>query len=137
MPIDKILLAEFVELTLEKRAIARRERELNGLIRELQETILQQFEEEEIVESVRVKGYNIKPRRELWAGTIDGDYTRACNALIESGHGEYVNRRFDSRSVSALIREYDAEGEIPSELQDNLSISEVFKLSITKAKGAR
>ena len=133
MPIDKFLLSQFVDLTLEKRAVKKRERELNASLTSLQEEILQQFEEEEILESVRVKGYNIKPKRTLWAAPIGGDYERACKALEESGHGEYVNTRFDSRSVSALVREYDGQEEgIPGDLAENLKISEVFTLSVTK-----
>ena len=130
--LDKLLVAHFVELTLEKRALARKEKALNKEIADAQETILEQFEEDEIVESIRVSGYNVKPVRELWAAALEGDHERSCNALVSSGHSEYVNRRFDSRSVSALIREYEREGGIPDELTDNLSITEKFKLSITK-----
>jgi hypothetical protein len=132
MSIDSDLLSEFVDITLEKRAIEKRKRELNQRQRELQESILQQFEENEQLDAVQIKGYKVSPRRELWASAIDGDFERACDALRDSGHPEYIQTRFDSRSVSALIREYDAEGEIPQELLDNLKISETFKLSVTK-----
>lgn len=130
--IDKHMVAEFVELTLQKRQMAREEKKINARIKELTEAIVEQFVDAETIESIRIKGYNVKPVRELWVGAKDGDFDLSCNALIESGHPEYVNRRFDSRSVSALIREYDREGGIPDELQAGLSIVEKFKLSMTK-----
>jgi hypothetical protein len=130
--IDKHLIAEFVELTLKKREMAREKTKMETRLKELTEIIVDQFVETETVESLRVMGYNVKPKRELWAGAKDGDFERSCNVLVDSGHGEYVNRRFDSRSVSALIREYDREGEIPEELQEGLEITEKWKLSMTK-----
>lgn len=130
--IDNNLLIEFVDKTLEKRELKRKERKIEQRLRELTEEIIEQFEEEEIIESIRVKGYNVRPQRQLWAGCIDGDFERACNALVQSGHGDYVNRRFDGRSVSALIREYDERGDIPDELKNNLSITEKYVLSLTK-----
>ena len=130
--IDKHAVAEFVELTLKKREMAREVSTIEKRLKELTEIIIDQFTEAETIESIRVKGYNVKPKRELWAGAKDGDFALSCAALVASGHSEYVNERFDSRKVSALIREYDREGGIPEELQDGLSIVEKFKLSMTK-----
>lgn len=132
LEIDKHKIAEFVEKTLERRKLSAEDKILRDRLKELTEIILQQFEDAEMVESIRVKGYNVKPARELWAAAKDGDFESACDGLIASGHSEYVGRRFDSRKVSALIREYDAEGEIPSDLEECLSITEKFKLSMTK-----
>lgn len=130
--IDKHAVAEFIELTLEKREMAREKTRIEKRLKELTEIIIDQFTDAETIESIRVKGYNVKPVRELWAGARDGDFAFSCNALVASGHAEYVNTRFDSRKVSALIREYDREGGIPDELQNGLSIVEKFKLSMTK-----
>ena len=133
LEIDKHKIAEFIEKTLERRRIARDDKLLKDRLKELTEIILQQFEDAEMVESIRVKGYNVKPARELWAAAKDGDFEGSCDVLIASGHSEYVGRRFDSRRVSALVREYDAGDGIPEELQNGLSITEKFKLSMTKA----
>jgi len=130
--IDKHLVLEFVELTLQKREMAREKGKIEKRLTELTEIIVDQFVEAETIESIRVKGYHVKPKRELWAGAKDGDFALSCEALIASGHSEFVDRRFDSRKVSALIREYDREGGIPEELQNGLSIVEKFKLSMTK-----
>ena len=130
--IDKHLVLEFVELTLQKREMARDKSRIDKRITELTEIIIDQFVEAETIESIRVKGYHVKPKRELWAGAKDGNFALSCDALIASGHSEFVDTRFDSRKVSALIREYDREGGIPTELQEGLSIVEKFKLSMTK-----
>lgn len=132
LTIDKHMVAEFIELTLEKREYAHLTSQINKKLEVLTEAIVEQFVAAETIESIRVKGYNVKPKRELWAGAKDGNFGLSCDVLIASGHSEYVNRRFDVRKVSALIREYDREGGIPDELQDGLSITEKFKLSMTK-----
>lgn len=137
MSVNQNLVGEYIELMLERRRLAREDKKIKDKQKELQEQIITEFEEYEILDAVTVMGYNVKPVRELWAAAIDGDFERACEALVKTGHGEFVHKRFDGRKVSALIREYDADDAIPPELQDNLKISEVFKLSVTKASAKK
>ena len=128
------MMAEYVNLTLEKRKANREARLRDARLKELTEEMLQEFEDSGMVDGIIIHGYNLKPSSVLWASAKDGDYRISCQALIESGHGEYVEPRFDSRKVSKLIREYAAEGEIPEELENGLNIVEKFSISMTKAR---
>jgi len=138
LELDTEKMSEYVTLTLEKRLVAAETTKRNARLKELEQDMLDQFEEAELVDGIIISGYNLKPSSIIWASALEGNYDRSCQALEDSGHGEYVQARFDSKKVSKLIREYaESEEGIPEELEEGLNIVEKFSISMTKAKSPK
>ena len=112
---------------------------LDAEINQLQEEILATMSEEGL-SSMRVDieegRFTIFPRRELWAGAMDGDYERACHALKVAGLGDLVEEKFNTNRLSSVVREMDAAGvPMPESFAGAIKVSEVFKLSVRRANG--
>ena len=81
------------------------------------------------VTSVKAAGATVYLHRQLWANArqYDGgvrDYATACGALVECGHPEMVETKFNVMRVSSLVRELDEKDDIPIELYEALDITE-------------
>lgn len=107
-----------------------------------------------------IRGYVLSPRYELWAGAADGVRQKDLHdALIDTGLEGYALDRMEHMGMSAHVREIfreleEAERRKPKaeqrlidldalyeeiwkrypELKGRLKISEVLKISVTKAK---
>lgn len=123
---------KLVELTLQKRELETRAKELAREIAEVEESLLEQFGEAGI-SSVRAEGGTVSLSRQLWATCADGDYSRACAALEAAGLSEFVQNRFNSNTLSAYFRELDRDGRpIPKALEGAIDVAERFTLRVTK-----
>ena len=128
---------QFAELTARKRGLAAQLDEVKAEMDALQESILAMMGEAG-VSSVRVDTdegrFTLFPRRELWAGALEGDYVRACVALRDAGLSDLVEERFNTQRLSAVVREMDAAGTpLPESFEGAIKVSEIFKLSVRRA----
>lgn len=122
------LLRNYTTLDRRRRELKAELAEVEDQVRQLQETLLNEFEQAGM-SSIRQDGTTVYVHRQLWCNPKDGDYLRACRALRDAGLGDMVTERFNLNSVSAWVREQEKEGaEIPEVLQDALNINEVFSL---------
>jgi hypothetical protein len=79
--------------------------------------------------TAKVDGVTVYFDRKLWAGAADGDYDRACDALVAAGMSDYVQRRFNVNSMSAYVREMDkTEQPLPPEFAETITVVEKVKL---------
>ena len=117
-------LKDFVGLTEEKRRITAQLEHIQGELDALSEVLLDQFADEG-VRNVNIDGHTIYLQAQLWASAVDGDYERACDALEQSGLGEFVGRRFNSNQLSAWVREHtrDEAGNYPDTLDEHLPVA--------------
>lgn len=131
---DHELAREYAGLVRQKRALKTDLDAIGERIEEIEKMLLEQFGADGI-DKITIAGMNLSPRRELWAATIDGQYDDACDALISTGYGELVQRRFNAQSLSGVVRELDREGQpVPPEWDGLIRVSEVFKISATESK---
>ena len=72
-------------------------------------------------------------RREIWARAAEGKKTEAVELLKKKGYGGLVSETFNANTVSALIRELEADGAIPAEFKEVFTISELNKLGVRSA----
>jgi hypothetical protein len=128
--LKKKTLDRFVEVTNELRELDNRSKELRSEREGLEQELLSEFEELGS-SSIRLQGKTVYVHRQLWANARDGDYDRACAALIEAGLGEFVQERFNTQTVSAYVRELDQKGEdLPPELEETLTVAERFSVRV-------
>lgn len=129
---DDLKLKRFSELAARRREL---ESELNAVraeMAELEAYLLEAFEKAGI-SNVSVDGMTCYLHRQLWARAKEGNYERACMALREVGLGRLVEQRFNTNSLSAWVREHEAEGKaLPSALADAIEVSEVFSVRTRK-----
>lgn len=73
-------------------------------------------------------------KREIWAKIEDKD--AAAQVLKITGYGALVHETFNSNSLSAILREYDADQKpLPDEwVKVGIAPNEVFKIKLTKGK---
>lgn len=135
MNIQKLQL--FAQRSDLKRTLEEELDNVKAELAELEQALLAQFEEDGVpaMKLNRPDGSvtTVYLHRQTWAGPIDGDYRRACEALREAGMGALVQIRFNTQQVSAVIREMTKGGEaLPEVLADNLKITERFSLRTRK-----
>jgi len=157
---------ERVKLYATKMAERRRlDKEVNDLKAELAvlEVELLEAYAEEGMQSARVEteygNFNVSPRSQLWATAPDDndeegkDYEKGCRALEAVGWSDFVQRRFNTMTLSAHVRELVKSGIATLEqtedgrlylkpavkgfnftpLADGIKITEKFSLGVTKA----
>ena len=84
------------------------------------------------IHTLRVSAVNIEDP--LTGEPAGKDYQRSNEALRAHGYGDYVQERFNSQSVGALIRELDDSPDgIPEDLRENLTITEVLTVGFRKS----
>jgi hypothetical protein len=120
------------------KKLAERKRELEASLREVknqmaaeQEPLLDELAESGLRSAKLEDGSTIYIHRSVFVGAKDTDYDRACDAFVNAGMGEFVQRRFNVNTVSAWYREATADGEsIPSALEDVLDVNERVSLRV-------
>lgn len=97
------------------------------------------------IQKQSVDGRTVYIATEVWA-SAGGDKQAACDALKESGLGEYVSDNFNSQSLSAWVREqykeWQAENPLGTieefkatlhpKMQESIKISETHKIKVRK-----
>ena len=117
---------------------AERKRELEASLREVknqmaaeQEPLRDELAESGLRSAKLEDGSTIYIHRSVFVGAKDTDYDRACDAVADAGMGEFVQRRFNSNTISAWYREQTANGDtIPSDLEDTLDVAEKINLRV-------
>jgi hypothetical protein len=123
----------YVELADRKKRLQEELDAVSAEARPLEKEIIQEFEQTG-VHSVKVDGATVFLYRQLWAKAKEGNYDRACEALAGAGLGSFVERRFNTHSISAYVREQEACGQdIPASIRDALEISETYSVRTRKA----
>ena len=130
---DTIRLETFLRLQARKDELEDLLDDTKRLIREVEQQILKEFETSG-VSNVRINGELVYLHRQLWARARDGDKHALCAALRANGLGLFVEESCNTNSVSAYVREQDAQGiELPAGLAEVIEVTEVF--SVRSRKG--
>jgi hypothetical protein len=125
-------LHRFTELETRRRQLQEELRAVDAESLELEAELLSEFERAGI-QNMKVNGVTVYLHRQVWANAREGDYDRACAALLDAGLPELVERRFNTNRLSAWVRERTREGEeIPDALKDGIEISERFSIRTRK-----
>ena len=122
---------KLLQLDDERKDLEARIKEISEKRKGIESQVLDAFAEAG-VDKVRVDGRTVSLRRELWASPLDGDKDRACEYLETSGLGVYVNKTFNTLSISAWVRERDRDGDLPDDFKDYFKVSETFKVDTRK-----
>ena len=131
MPIDQGTWRDFAGLAQRKRALEHELRELKVQIATAQEPLLEHLAEGGMRSITLDDGSTVFIHRAVYLGAKDTNYDRACDALEDAGLGGFVQRRFNSNTISAWYREKIANGEnIPSALEDTLDVAEKINLRV-------
>lgn len=120
-------LTLFAELHARKKAIEEEAKSIAAEMAAIELALLTMWEAEG-VESIKViisgggkRTCSIK--RQLWAGPTLGNYSKACEALKESGDdvlANMVQERFNAQTISAWVRE---------RLRDDDALPSIFRLA--------
>lgn len=133
MSINSQKLEQFIQLNEQKKQLEAELEKVKDTIAELQTILLDQFGDNGM-SKISLNGSTVFLKRQLWASAKDGDYKRACQALIDSGLDHLVNTRFDTNSLSSFVREQDELGiELPTLLKDTIKVTEKFSLQVRKS----
>jgi uncharacterized protein YxeA len=130
--------AKFVANHFEKKRIKEREKEINAEQAEITERVREAWEEQGKTSSglttatlyLKKEGF-VKVAREGENATA-AEKQRACDALVAADLGEFVERGFNSRSVSTVAREQHWDQELPPELEGALTFDPEWKLAVRK-----
>lgn len=127
-------------LTFEKRDLKKREKEINGEIRDLEERILERWEAEAVT-GVPLTNATLSMRKDGYVQIVaEGDdptpeeKAAICEALIAAGYPEYVTTGFNSRSVSSLAKEERWDKNLPPELEGKLKYDPPWKIVVRAKK---
>ena len=121
----------YAELLQQKRLLEKDLREVKRDIAAAQEPLLDKLAEQGLRSIKTDEGDTVYMHRAVYVGAKDTDYDRACDAFSAAGLGEFVQRRFNSNTVSAWYREATAEGQsIPQALEDVLDVNERITLRV-------
>ena len=144
--------AKLAALQEEKKELKAREKEINEEIRNLQEPLLEQMDEEGVDKITVVIGQTddgtpirrtVHKRRQVWASS-NGDMPGLIQALNEVGlDEEYVEETVNAQRLSAYVRQFD-DGErpmsaeqivaqLPEPLQNAVKVTEKIELNSVKA----
>ena len=131
MPIDQGTWRDFASLAQRKRALEQELREVKAQITTTQEPLLEHLAEQGMRSIKLDDGSTVYIHRAVYVGAKDTNYARACDALDAAGLGDFVQRRFNSNTISAWYREQTANGDtIPSDLEDTLDVAEKINLRV-------
>lgn len=112
---DSARLRLYAGLDQRRLTLQREIKEIEGQLRPLEEAILEEMAQEGVPQAkVDVPGMGLVTvhlQRLIWARCVDEDWERACEALKDAGLGEFVQRRYNTTSFSAYLRELDRAGE--------------------------
>lgn len=148
---------KLAELTREKREISKREKEINGKIRELEIKLKARWEQEScrgvplsgiaptLVETEPPVDATLSLEKQgfikIVAPGADGnDESKAqvkaaiCQALKDLNFGEYVTEGYNSRSVSSLAKEDHWDRDMPPELEGLIAFEPSYKIKVSLKK---
>ena len=119
------LMERYVTLSTERKRL---EVLVDGVKRQLtamEDAVLEGLVEAGLQSVKTTTGSTIYLHRQLWAGPVDGDYERACEALNVAGLGDLVQTRFNTSTLSAWCRERDKAGEpLPPSFDGAIHVAE-------------
>lgn len=99
----------FVGLTRQKRDLKRLLEEIDGKLKTL-ELQLREYMGEGGYERIRIDGFTVYLRRELWARRFEwASLEKVCAALKSSGMEQFVKEQYNTSTLSAHIRELERE----------------------------
>ncbi len=137
-------MARFSALTGEKRRLESELRKVQAALDALEQPLLDEMSEQGM-QSMRIGGYNLHIRGQLWAGVVqveqpDGTFAAdkelTCDALVEAGQGHFVERGFNVNSVSSYIRDLPQDDRgmpiLPPELDGKIRVYQRFALRAMK-----
>ena len=130
---DNRTLKRLLKLDAEKKELEKKLEKVKETRKEVEGRLLTQFEKAGM-RSANVDGKTVYIHKQLWASPKDGR-TAVCDALRELGMGdEYVVENFNTNSLSAYVRELDAqEEELPEKLSAVIDVVAKFALRVRKA----
>jgi len=124
---------QYIALTSEKREIESRLRAVQDELNILEPAITDAYAEEGL-QSLHLDGYTAYLQQELWASPLDGDYDRLCDELIGNGLADMVQRRTNTNTLSAWVREHRREGiPIPEGILSTMTITERYRVRVRRA----
>jgi hypothetical protein len=131
--VDVVILDRCRELVAIKKEAAEIDARLAILKKrhgELQAQLLDAFADNHL-QNLRIDGRTVYLHRQIWAGAPDK--AAAHEALIAAGLGDYAERGFNTNKVSALYREWAANGETPPpELEGVITTGERYSIRVTR-----
>jgi hypothetical protein len=140
----------YAQLTTEKRDLKARLEEVEDELKMLESTLLSYLGQEGY-EMVRVAGFTFSPKRDPWVRPLEGiTRQRVCDALKESGLGEFVTENYSTRTLTKYVRELEEHYQLvnvtdpratlallPAPLEGVLEIRPGFSLQVrAHSKGA-
>lgn len=128
------LFKKFIELTKEKRAIEERLKIINGELSNLQDPILNEFQEQG-VQSMNIDGMTMYIQSQLWAKrNPECPPELAIKALEEAHLEEYIKPSFNTQALSKHFREREENNEeIPPCLLGKIDIVRDYKVAARKS----
>lgn len=122
------LLKEFVDLQKLKADLDAELESCKKRLAEIEPILLDQFSQNS-TSKVTAHGRTVYVHRQLWAKAKDGDKQAVIEALRASSLTQYVSETFNTNSLSAYVRELEAQGvPLPEPLAATIETSEVFSL---------
>ena len=124
IPLSK-LVAEFVELTAERRKLEGKVRQLATELAAREEKLVEEFAQAGIQNIKTATGQTVSLRREIFA-KLTGDQKKAYTALRRAGLGDFVKETVNAQTLSAYVREL--EEVLPKGLQPYINVTEVYRM---------
>lgn len=127
------LIKQFIELDNQRKSLEENVDKIKEQMNAIEQTIIDEMIFEQI-DSVKVNGFTIGPKRHIFAFICDGDKERAILALKNSGYGHYVTEAYNTRSLSKLVEELiETDGKLPDEFDGAIGKFEKYKLNKRKS----
>lgn len=99
-------LDQFVDLKARKADLERELRAVKEDLAPLEAALLEEFAAEGVAGKRHASsGKLVSISRKVWARAAGGDKDAAADALVDAGLGDYVQRGFNTNSLSAYFRE--------------------------------
>lgn len=125
---------DFVRLMREKRKLESDLKATVDAIKSINSEVIESLQHDGI-DRLHIDGMSVYIKRDVWASSESDssglpDHDRANQALRDAGLGDLIQERFNSRTLSAWVREQDLDGRpLPSSFEGAIKISETFKVA--------
>lgn len=135
MDADKV--AEYIAKKLEIKDLKSKTKKLEDETAEIEAELLPQFKESGM-DRMTIQGRTVWLDRKVWA-SAGGDMPRLVDAMKAAGLEDMVGETVNGNTLSSWVREFDPEGtmspeeivgNLPPEVKDAITVSEVFKLQV-------
>ena len=118
MPMNMILIKEFVSLENEKAGLEAQLKDVSARRAELKQSILSMFTDAN-VQNMAVDGRTVYLSRQLWASADE----EAHELLKKYDLAWTIKEKVNTQTLSAELRDWEAEGrEVPEDLKEVLKI---------------